>query len=269
MGLFSLSAMLVQFNGINLSRNQQVILQDIRWEMQEGEHWVILGANGSGKTSLINTILGFEPPSSGRFMVLNQPYGTCPWDTIRQQIGVVSSAVSRRIQPAETSLHAVLSGKRATINYWGDPTEKELAEAGRWLYLVGCEHIAKRPWAVISQGERQRVLIARALIGRPKLLILDEPWAGLDPVARESFLGFLQDTLTVEFRIPCILVTHHVEEILPMFSHVMLLRAGKVLAAGPRKQVMTDPLMSAVFGAPVSLEQDSGRVHMRILRNNT
>jgi len=255
--------MLLQLSGITLKRGI-TILDNIHWRMEEGENWAILGSNGSGKTSLLNVLMGYEHPSSGRFMVLDHPFGTIPWDEIRRQIGIVSITVSQRIQPDQITENIVISGKRALINSWAPITEKEKEEASRWLYLVGIDHLAKRPWGVLSQGERQRLMIARALIIRPKILILDEPCAGLDPVARENFLEFMQHILTEEFKIPTVLVTHHVEEIMPMFTHALLMKSGQVKTAGQKETVLTSKQLSETFKASITLRSSRKRYFLQI-----
>lgn len=250
--------MLLQLSGVTLKRGI-TILNNIHWAMESGQNWVVLGSNGSGKTSLLNVLLGFEQPTSGRFMLLGKPFGTTPWHDIRKQVGVVSMTLSQRIQADQLAQNVVIAGKQAQLNTWTSVLEKELDEARRWLYLVGIEHLAERPWGVLSQGERQRLMIARALIAQPKLLILDEPCAGLDPVARETFLDFMQDTLTAEFRIPTVLITHHVEEIMPMFTHVLLMKSGQVLDRGSKTQVLTSQKLSNTFGANVTLRNHHHR----------
>ena len=255
--------MLTQLSGITLKRGI-TILDNVHWTMEAGQHWAVLGSNGSGKTSLINVIMGFEHATSGKFMVLDHPFGTIPWEEIRRQIGIVSISVSQRIDSDQIAENIVIAGKRALINSWLPITQREIEEAHRWLYLVGIEHLAKRPWGVLSQGERQRLMIARALIIRPKLLILDEPCAGLDPVAREHFLSFLQTILTEEFKIPTLLVTHHVEEIMPMFSHVLLMKSGQVKAAGPKDEVLNSKYLSETFNAPITLRQSRNRYFLQV-----
>ena len=236
--------------------------------MEKGQNWAILGSNGSGKTSLINVLMGYEHPTSGKFMVLGSPFGSIPWFDIRKQIGVVSNTVSQRILPEQVAQNIVVAGKKALLNSWETPTLKELEEARRWLYLVGIEHIAERPWGVLSQGERQRLMIARALIIQPKLLILDEPCAGLDPVARENFLHFMQYILTEEFKIPTVLVTHHVEEIMPMFTHVLLMKSGSVKNSGPKETVLTSKELTETFKANIELQTINSRYYLTINAQN-
>jgi iron complex transport system ATP-binding protein len=256
--------MLVQFSGINFKRGVS-ILKNIHWSMQPNQNWVILGANGSGKTTLMNIILGYQQPTSGQFMVFKKPFGTTPWEEVRKQIGMVSQSIAQRIEAEQIVQNIVIAGKTAQINSWSYINEKEKAEARRWLYLVGVEHLAERRWGVLSQGERQRVMIARALILQPKLLLLDEPCAGLDPIARESFLSFLEYTLTQEFKIPTIMVTHHVEEVLPMFSHVMLMQDGESKHAGLKIDVMRSEHLSAIFNSDVVVQPVAGRYYLHIV----
>jgi iron complex transport system ATP-binding protein len=256
------STMLLQFSGITLIRGNTTILDNIHWAFEPGQQWVIMGSNGSGKTSLLNVILAYEQATSGRFMVFGHPFGSTPWDSIRSRIGIVSLAISQRMEPAQSAQQIVAAGKYGQLNRWDAFPPQQLAEANRWLYLVGIEQLANRPWSILSQGERQRVMIARALILQPKLLVLDEPCAGLDPVARERFLDFLQNILTQELNIPTLLITHHVEEIMPLFTHLLLLRKGHVLASGTIRNTLNDQLLSQTFGAPVSVIRDGNRYRM-------
>src|SRR5687767_12239895 len=166
---------------------------------------------------------------------------------------MVSSSVRQLMHDDEPALVTVASGKYATIGHWGRIPKRELAVARQFLAQVGAPELADRRWEVLSQGERQRVLIARALMAEPRLLILDEPCAGLDPVARERFLQWL-DELPATARAPSLVfVTHHVEEIMPGFTHALLLRAGKVSAQGRKERVLTTRNLTETFGAPVKL----------------
>lgn len=258
--------MLVQLSGLYLKRGIS-ILENIHWSMKSGQNWVILGSNGSGKTSLLNVILGYEQPSSGKFMVFGNPFGTKPWEEVRQKIGIVSQTISQRIEGNQIVENIVIAGKLAQINSWNYVSQTEKAEAKRWLYLVGIEHLAERQWRILSQGERQRVLIARALILQPKLLILDEPCAGLDPIAREGFLKFMQDTLTDEFNIPTILITHHVEEILPMFTHVLLMKSGEVAGSGTKDEMLNSKKLSYTFNSDVVVQSVADRYYLHIVND--
>ena len=164
----------------------------------------------------------------------------------------------------EPALITVASGKLAMIDFWGDPSRTELAAAKRLLLQVECGYIADRPWSVLSQGERQRVLIARALMAQPRLLILDEPCAGLDPAAREHFLQFIQRLGRQKNSPTLVLVTHHVEEITPVFSHVLLLKNGRVLAGGKKSAVLNSAILSNTFGTRMKLSHRAGRYSISV-----
>lgn len=230
-----------------------------------GEHWVILGANGSGKTSLLAALTGYLMPTAGEISALGQRYGETDWRELRTRIGLVSSSLRQMMNDAEPALLTVAGGKFAMIDFWGEPNRGDRCQARSLLELVEAGHLADREWGVLSQGERQRVLIARALMSRPRLLILDEPCAGLDPAAREHFLQFV-NTLARRADSPAlVLVTHHVEEITPVFTHALLLAEGKVAAGGPRKRVLTSTNLSAVFKCPVRLVRRQDRLRLEVI----
>ena len=259
----STSEPLVSVEGLTVHREDSVILDRVAWSMRPGEHWALLGANGSGKTSLLMALTGYLMPTTGEIRVLGRTFGETDWRDLRRHIGIVSSNLRQRIEDGESAREVVASGKYAMLNFWGTLTRADQRDGHAWLDRVGCAALARRPWAVLSQGERQRVLIARALIASPRLLILDEPCAGLDPVARERFLAFVE-SLTLDPSGPgLVLVTHHVEEITPGFSHALLLRDGRVLAAGPRRQVLTSAHLSQVFREPVRIQSRHGRLSLR------
>ena len=249
---------------LGITRDGTRILQDITWSVRKSEHWVILGANGSGKTSLLSALTGYLTPTTGEVEVLGKRYGQSDWRELRRAIGIVSSSVRQMMHDEEPALISVISGKFAMIDFWGRPTRADRARAGRILRQVECSRLAGRPWAVLSQGERQRILIGRALMASPRLLILDEPCAGLDPLSREHFLTFLQRLGAQRNSPALIFVTHHVEEITPTFTHVLLLKAGRVLAAGPRDQILASAPLSQTFGAKVTLRRQAGRYHLTI-----
>ena len=255
-------ATLLEVRALRVTRGRTAILRGIDWRVGSGEHWVILGANGSGKTSLLKALTGFLSPTSGKISLLGKIYGEADWRELRLHIGVVTSAFAASIPPAEVALETVVSGKYAQLDLWHAGTRADRVAAKKLLGQVGLARIATREWAYLSQGERQRVLIARALMARPRLLILDEPCAGLDPVARGKFLAFV-DKLTrrkaglvsdlTRSDPALVLVTHHVEEITPGFTHALLLRGGRVVAAGRRREVLDSAHLSRTFGQRLRL----------------
>src|ERR1700691_1487945 len=208
--------------GLTVRRGDAVILDSISWRLHPGEHWVILGANGSGKTSLLSALTGYLMPTAGEISLLGETYGQSDWRELRKKIGLVSSSVRQMMADDEPALETVASGKYAMIDFWGRISRAEKSQALKLLRQVECEYLAERPWRVLSQGERQRVLIGRALMAKPRVLILDEPCAGLDPAAREHFLQFIQRLGTHKNAPTLVLVTHHVEEIVPVFTHALI-----------------------------------------------
>jgi iron complex transport system ATP-binding protein len=243
---------------------EAVILESIDWTVERGQHWAILGANGSGKTSLLSTLTGYMPLTAGEISVLGETYGRTDWRELRKRVGMVSSSIHQLIEGHHTPLDVIIGGRHAIIGMWGEVRPSERSQGEKILRQIEAEAIRKRPWRVLSQGERQRVLIGRALMARPELLILDEPCAGLDPVAREHFLQFLARLAQTHHTPTLVLVTHHVEEIIPAFSHVLLLRGGEVLAAGPKSKVLTSGTLSHTFNAPVKLRHQRGRYSMTV-----
>lgn len=230
-----------------------VILDDVSWQMRKGEHWAILGANGSGKTSLLSVLTGYLTPTSGYVAVGDKVYGETDWRDVRTHIGLVSGNIRRLIRPEETGLEVVISGKDAVLNYWGEITPELDTRARAILADIGCAYAADRRWAVLSEGERQRCLIGRALMAGYEVLILDEPCSGLDPVAREHFLHFVEDLARRPSAPGIVLVTHHVEEITPAFSHVLVLKRGRVLTQGKKTDVMASATLSKAFNADIVL----------------
>ena len=238
---------------LTIRRGDTTILDRLSWEVARGQHWVILGANGSGKTSLLSALTGYLTPTDGEITVLGETFGASDWRELRKHIGLVSSAIRQMVPDEEDALTTVISGRDAMIGFWGDTKVADRKTARSLLRKVEAEYLATRPWLVLSQGERQRVLIARALMAKPRLLILDEPCAGLDPVAREQFLTFLNRLGSQRGAPALVLVTHHVEEIMPAFTHALLIRAGRIVAAGERSRVLTSALLSETFDAPLRL----------------
>lgn len=259
---------ILHLDGVLLRRGGRVILRDIDWTISPGQTWVMLGANGSGKTSLLQVICGYQPVTKGRIELLGKTFGRTDWRELRQRIGWVSASLQSRLPEDETALETVMSGPGAILGWTLGRDHASARDALAWMQHLGCGHLEDSRWAWLSQGERQRVLLARAWFARPDVLFLDEPCAGLDPVAREQFLDWLGAVL--EPRDPdaappaTVLVTHHVEEIIPRCDHVLVLREGTVLARGARAETLTDPILSAAYGRPCRLIQAGEPPSLRI-----
>jgi iron complex transport system ATP-binding protein len=260
--------LVLEVSGLRVRRGDVEILRDVSWRVARGQHWVILGANGSGKTSLLSALTGYLTPTEGEVFLLGERFGNSDWRELRKHVGLVSSSVRQMMAEDEPALESVVSGKYAMIDFWGRATRPDRVTALRLLRQVECAYLADRPWRVLSQGERQRVLIARAIMAKPRVLILDEPCAGLDPAAREQFLQFLQRLGRRKASPTLVLVTHHVEEIMPVFSHVLVLKAGRVLADGKKTATLTADMLAQAFDARVKLKRWARRYEMSVGARN-
>ncbi len=250
---------LISIRNLTVRRGTAEILRNLDWEVRADEHWAILGANGSGKTTLLSCITGYVTPSSGVIQVLGKQYGKSDWRELRKEVGLVSSSIRHFIEDRQTALEVVASGREAELNLWHPPKGMLRTQALAALEQVECADLADRPWAYLSQGERQRALIGRALTANYRILILDEPCSGLDPVARERFLVFLH-RLAASGQVPGLLfVTHHVEEILPCFRSAIVLRDGEIVTRGPISRVVTTAVLSKAFGVPMTVRHRNGR----------
>ncbi len=250
---------------LRFERGSRLILDDINWQVRAGEHWVILGPNGCGKTSLINLITGYDMATSGEIDVGDARFGEADWREVRKHIGLVASTLTFYLEPGELVIDAVVSGREAMINLIGDVKPALVREARALLKRFGCAHLVDSRWGVLSQGERQKILICRALMAKFQVLILDEPCAGLDPVAREHFLTWLQNFAAQRGAPSLVLVTHHVEEILPCFNRVLLMKDGKTLASGEKGKVLTSALLSQAYGAKLKLSCSKDRYRLKLM----
>ena len=252
----------IELSNLTIQRDGTTILSGVNWRVNRGEHWVVLGGNGSGKTTLVSALSGYFMPSNGDIDLLGKRFGQAHWPTLRRRIGIVSSSVGQMMALDEPAVNVVVTGKYGMIDLWGQPKPADRSKARRLLRYIGGGHLAARPWAVLSQGERQRVLIARALMACPHVLLLDEPCAGLDPVSREGFLNSVNELGQSSDAPTVVLVTHHVEEITPIFSHVLLLRGGTVVAGGAKSDIMKTGLMTEIYGRELKLKTNRGRYRL-------
>jgi len=250
----------VVLDQVCLTRDGQPILRDVDWTVRDGERWVVLGPNGSGKTTLLEVASLYLYPSSGRVTVLGAVHGRTDIRPLRARIGYASAALARLLHPDATALLAVATGRTGVLDpYWAVPTDADLAAARDLLGRLGCAELVDHELRTLSEGERQRVQIGRALMAAPELFVLDEPGAGLDLGAREILVRSLGG-LAADRRVRAVVfVTHHVEEVPAGFTHGLLLRAGSVIAAGPIAEVMTGDALTACFGLPLVVDARDGR----------
>lgn len=249
------STPLVQIRDLEVHRGNRKILRGVDWTIRPGEHWVVLGPNGCGKTSLLKALTGYFTPTSGEIHLLDGTFGETDWRELRKKTGLVSASIAQMMAPEDTTEDIVTGGAFSMIGCWGRIPAKIRTSARQWLRRCEAASLIGRPWIILSQGERQRVLIARALIAQPSILLLDEPCAGLDPVARNHFLQFLNRLSSSPDTPSITLITHHVEEILPFYTHALLLSKGRVIASGPVKKTLSSPLLGKTFGEPVRLKK--------------
>lgn len=250
----------LDFSDVSYVRNGAAILDGISWRVTSDERWAILGPNGAGKTTLMKIATGHDYPSSGTVHVLGDRLGGVNVFDLRTRLGFASSAQARRIPGGETVRNVVLTAAYSVEGRWNEQyDELDTRQADRILAEWDLLDHAEQPFATLSDGERKRVLIARAVMTDPELLLLDEPTANLDLGARERLIQLLSGFASSPSSPGMVLVTHHVEEIPPGFTHVMLLKDGKIVAAGPIEETLTAAALSDTFGLEVDLQRAHGR----------
>lgn len=250
---------IITFKNVTWRRTGEEILSNLNWEVDKNEHWAILGLNGSGKTSILNIVTGYQFPTSGEVAVLGNIFGKTNLPELRREIGFVSSSLDRFTNSLnyETVEEIVLSGKFASIGLYEDVSKDDFEKAHSLLTSFRLDYLKGKHFRLLSQGEKRRVMIARALMSNPKLLILDEPCTGLDILSREEILNVMKEI--VKNNCHLIYVTHHIEELSEEITHALLLRDGKIIAAGPKMEVLTDELLSEAFETPVSIHWEENR----------
>ncbi|WP_208585988.1 ABC transporter ATP-binding protein [Gracilibacillus suaedae] len=256
--------MVLNVQKVGLKKEGNWILKDINWKMENGEHWTLLGLNGAGKTALLHMLCSYYFPTEGQVNVIGRQFGKdVLGEQLRQQIGIVSSTLKQRIYGTDSAYQVVLSGAFASIGLYETPTDEMRAKAQQLLKDLECFSYANRAYRTLSQGEQQRVLIGRALMNDPKLLILDEPTNGLDFIAREKLLESIEHISKGENAPSIIYVTHHVEEILPTFSKTLLLKDGRVFNQGSTKAMVNSENLTAFFEVPVEVDWSEKRPRLK------
>jgi iron complex transport system ATP-binding protein len=253
----------IAFEQVTVQRSGRAILDAVDWSVAAGEHWAVLGPNGAGKTTLLRVASAQMRPSRGRAAVLGGVLGRVSMPELRRRIGLVEPAFGRRFYPVQTALEVVCSGFGGTIL----PEDgADVARAGELLDAVGAGALAGRAFASCSEGERARILLARALATEADLLVLDEPAAGLDLPGRELLLRAFDESVRARPELTTVTATHHLEELSPRTTHALLLRDARVVAAGPLRAVLHDEPLSACFGLPLRVDEAGGRFFVRGVR---
>ncbi|MPV35782.1 ABC transporter ATP-binding protein [Georgenia subflava] len=249
---------------VSVRRGTRTILDDVSWSVNEGERWVVLGPNGAGKTTVIQLVAGRLHPTSGKVTIIGEEVGRTDLSELRPLVGLASAALDQRLPAGERAIDVVVTASYGITGRWREQYEElDLDRAQVLLDVFGVGDLAERTYGTLSSGERKRVQIARALMPDPEVLLLDEPAAGLDLGGREELMAALSE-LAGDGRSPVmVLVTHHVEEIPAGFTHALLLRDGRVEAAGPIEEVLTPQHLSAAFGLDLEVERHRDRYSAR------
>jgi iron complex transport system ATP-binding protein len=259
-----MASTVLQFRDVSVVRDGNLILDTVTWSVDSDERWVILGPNGAGKTTLLQIAAAAMHPSKGTAHVLEESLGKVDVFELRPMIGFASTAMARKIPRNETVLDVVLTAAYSVTGRWNEEYEEiDLRRAQRVLKEWGLEGFAERRFGSLSDGEQKRVQIARSVMTDPELLLLDEPAASLDLGAREELLGLLGGYASSPASPAIIMVTHHVEEIPPGFTHALLLAHGKIVAAGPTAESLTSETLTETFGITIDLSEAEGRFTAR------
>ena len=250
--------------GVAVVRDGSTLLADVDFTVRDGERWVVLGPNGAGKTTLLQIAAAALYPSRGTVQLLGERFGAADLGELRTRVGLSSSALADRVPGHEKALDVVVTAAYGVLGRWHERyDDSDVSRARDLLARMGLRAFVDRRFGTLSEGERKRVLLARALMTDPELLLLDEPAAGLDLGAREALLRLLTRLALDDDAPPSVLVTHHVEEVPIGTTHALLLARGRSLAAGPVGQVLTGPLLSRAFGLPLEVEERGGRYAAR------
>ncbi len=256
---------ILELSRVSFLRQGRAIVNDVSWTIEEGEHWTLLGANGSGKTTLLKLITAYEWASSGRISVLGKVYGECHVGLHRKHIGWVSASLDRRLPGRDIAVRIVASGLEASLGWYGEWIEAVERDAREALERLQIGHLHDHEYETLSQGEQKRVQIARAIVQKPQLLILDEPCEGLDPVSRHRFLEDIASYVETPDAPSLIYVTHHIEELGDWISHGHVLKDGVSLAQGGISNVLTSEILSDALEHSCLVESVEGEYTIRLV----
>ena len=251
---------IINLQNVSIKRGNALLINNVSWQVRKGEHWALVGLNGSGKTTLLDIINGYIRPTSGTVDVLGNRFGKTNLAELRKSIGWVSSSLHEKIYGTDDVEKVIISGKHASIGLYEDISKEDIEQALYFMEIMDCSHLVNRSFQSCSQGEKQKLLIARALMAQPHILILDEPCTGLDIFAREKLLQSLNKLAKRPNGPTLIYVTHQLEEILPVFQHTLLLRRGELYKKGRTEELLEETTLSAFFEHPVSVERNRGRI---------
>lgn len=254
---------MIEFDNVSFVRDERVILDRVNLRMESGENWVILGKNGSGKSTILEMMNGYLFPTRGTVRVLGNTYGQVDVREARRSIGYISQTLLEKLSLSDPAWEVVATGEYGFLRFY-EPIPPQLKEkAVHMLEQVRLSHLQDQPLGLLSQGERKKVLLARSLMTSPALLVMDEACAGLDLYERENLLA---DLPTFRDRgIQMIYVTHHIEEMVPVFSHVLLIHEGRVVAAGKKEEVLTSERIREAYQVDVAVDWHEGRPWIRVL----
>ena len=254
----------LELRDVTLRRSGRALLRNISWRIEPGTHWAVVGPNGSGKTTLLKVLVGYEWITSGSVVVMGRRFGYTNLPDLRTHIGWMSPSLERTLRPTMTVRQIVLCGCNASLEAYPPFAEADEERAERRIDQLELRHVTETPFHVLSHGERCRCLIARALMVDPSILILDEPFAGLDMVVREEVGAQIDRMAAMPDGPAIILVTHHVEEISGCITHALAMRDGTVVARGAVDEVLTPRTLSMAFGVPIRTERHNGRLYARL-----
>jgi len=259
-----MSEPVLQMSGVAVEREGAILLAGVDWTVRSGQRWAVLGPNGAGKSTLLQVAGAALLPTRGVVTLLGERFGSADLGELRTRVGLASASLADRVAPHERAVDVVVTAAYGVVGRWaGAHDAGDLARAQVMLGRMGLRTYAQRRFATLSEGERKRVLLARALMTDPELLLLDEPAAGLDLGAREALLRLLSRLAADPDAPPVVLVTHHVEEVPVGTTHALLLSRGRVVAAGPVREVLTGSLLSRTFGLPLVVDERAGRFTAR------